>query len=166
MIKIKTYIKKDKIIPSLHNLEENYKNYFCLCDREDVLKNVRDFEYMEGAIWIHIDGEVLMGFEQWDLVVALWTYILEAIRELLKGENSVNFYFPDQPIKVQMKKIPNNRLLISVDRKKVTVDESEFLDSALTGAHHFFEILKAGSSGNCATHSMKMLKDIESMARR
>ena len=50
MISVKSYIKNDKIITSLDNIESNFLEYFIHFNNAKCLELVVDFDCMEGAI--------------------------------------------------------------------------------------------------------------------
>ena len=103
-MKVKTYLKKNKTIKSLEKIELDYKQYFIPCADDNALNYISDYHYIEGAIIIDYNDEIILGFQQWDLVDQLWTYIIEAIELIIYDKDEAGFFFPDQPIKVQIKK--------------------------------------------------------------
>ena len=159
-MKIETYLKKNKTIKSLEKIELDYRQYFIQCVDDNALNYISDYHYIEGAIIIEYNDEILLGFQQWDLVDQLWTYIIEAIELIIYDKEEVGFFFPDQPIKVQIKKMYNHYVLFSVDKNSILVEKNEFFSSLLDGAERFFGILKYVDSSDLMAHSEKMLKKI------
>ncbi|PFM83698.1 hypothetical protein COJ53_30475, partial [Bacillus cereus] len=118
MISVKSYIKNDKIITSLDNIESNFLEYFIDFDNTKCLELVIDFDYMEGAIIINYYGNTILGFKEWDMIDQLWSYFINAIEELFENQNDVSFYFPDQPLEVKMQVISQEQILLSIAGEK------------------------------------------------
>lgn len=156
MIYVRTYIKKDRRITSLDNIENKFSEYFNLFDKIESLKYIKDFYYIEGAIIINYNGTNIMGFQYWDLVDQLWIYFLHAIDELTKGVNIAAFYFPDQPIEIKIQLISPKQILLSLANERFCLPKNELLFSLLQGAKNFFEILK-----NCSDNYLIEQSNIE-----
>lgn len=156
MIYVRNYIKKDRIITSLDNIENKFSEYFSVFDKIECLKYIKDFFYIEGAIIINYNGNNIMGFKYWDLIDQLWVYFLDAIDELIKGVNTVTFYFPDQPIEITMQMISSKQILLSLANERFCLPKKELLFSLLQGAKNFFEILK-----NCSDNYLIEQSNIE-----
>lgn len=135
MFEIKTYILKKGIKGS--NVE---KNQFCLCKDSGCLKYVNDYQYMDGMIEIRYYGEEILGAAQWDLVNQLWWYFIDAFAGL-KERDSVEFYFPDQPLKVRMTDKSGQFLIMEVGSKRYCLPKIPFIRAMLEEARHFFAIL-------------------------
>lgn len=157
MIIVETYIKKDKPITSVEHINENYLNYFVHCNDESCLDYITDYDYLEGAIIISCDGIGILDFRYWDLVDQLWSYIIEAIYGLSRGENQVQFYFPDQPIKVNIQKISKYALLLKVEGKTFSFNKQEFICALLNGAEMFFSTLAKCQDTYLVTQSKEKL---------
>lgn len=163
MLKVKTYIKNNKIITNLTNINEIYYEYFVCCTDENCLSVVEDFDYLEGAIIISIDGATIMDFSYWDLVDQLWTYLIDSFDSLLMGEKQIEFYFPDQPISVKIENISQALLSLTIEEKKYHVNRKEFFKEMLKNAEIFFEILSKCGYTSLEEHSKRYLKKIEKM---
>lgn len=98
MTDVKSYIKKDKVITSLDQIEHEFSEYFHPFDDAEYVKHIIDYDYLEGAIIIKCDENTIMGFQYWDIMDQLWSYFVNAVEELVQGADSAAFYFPDQPI--------------------------------------------------------------------
>lgn len=164
MIDVKSYIKNDKVITSLDNIENEYFEYFNSFDDIGCLKYIKDFDYLEGAIIIRYGGNNIIGFKYWDLIDQLWSYFLNAIEELVEGVDSVAFYFPDQPIEMKLKLISPERILLSILNEKINLPKNELLLSLLKGAKHFFEILKKCSDDYLIEQSNIEINRIEKIS--
>lgn len=160
MISISTFIKKDKCINSIENINEIYNQYFVRCDDERCLKTIYDFEYIEGAIIIKSDDEIILDFKYWDIVDQLWTYMIDAVLKLMKGEKEVKFYFPDQPIEIQFQEISRTFLLLTVEERNFKVKKIEFILALLENAESFFKILSKCNEKYIVLQSKETLKKI------
>jgi len=87
--------------------------------------------------------KLLMNFNHWDLVDQLWVYIVNTVEDVLKSGYGFTF-FPDQPIKFDLKTIDYNSMLVMIDDGEVTnqlVDKRVFLSSLLESADRFYSLL-------------------------
>lgn len=127
MIVVETYIK--------------YNNSFVRVNSETNVEVVTDPFYMEGAILIKNYNQIILGFEHWDLVDHLWSYLVDAIEQLLYGKNQTSFLFPDQPLKLSfcIEKRNVSRLLLIVGKEKYVVDKKEFILELFSAANIFYE---------------------------
>lgn len=140
MIEVKTYIKKKQKITSLEFINEEYSKYFVGCEEENCMEYVADRAYIEGVITICCDGVYLLDFRHWDLVDQLWSYFIKTLNELQNGKRQVSFYFPDQPIEVQMKEISKELLLLEIDGRRATVSKQEFMEKMYMEAEQFLKV--------------------------
>ncbi|AOR64126.1 hypothetical protein [Pectobacterium wasabiae] len=86
---------------------------------------VKRSEYIDGAISLTINYVEIINISMWDYIDQLWIYILNALLDLNNG-NDVEFYFPDQPIKVTMKNVKDN-IFLKVGDSGLMVDKYEFM---------------------------------------
>ena len=161
MIKVETYIKKEKIITSLKDANENYDEYFVKCKDVNCLQYIEDFDYIEGAIIINNDEEVLLNFKYWDIVDQLWSYILEAFSNIANGSINEKILFPDQPVEVYFKIISDDILMMNIKKNKYLVSKKEFFDAMLENAKLFFGILNQCDNEQIILESKKNLKKID-----
>ena len=166
MISVKSYIKNDKIITSLDNIESNFLEYFIDFDNTKCLELVIDFDYMEGAIIINYYGNTILGFKEWDMIDQLWSYFINAIEELFENQNDVSFYFPDQPLEVKMQVISQEQILLSIAGEKTYFNKDELLLTLLKGAENFFDILKECPDEYLVEQSNNELKRIEKLLNK
>jgi hypothetical protein len=148
LLKFDSYIKKPKvIISSLSSLNQNFNEYFIRLDDEETIKSFIsdiDRDYIEGVIFAEYNGIVIMDFTYWDIIDQLWAYIISSIQDYIQNGES-EFYFPDQPIRVKMKKINSNLLLFSIESKKsikLTLSSEELFQTLLESGKEFFTNLQ------------------------
>ncbi|AVJ18249.1 MULTISPECIES: hypothetical protein [Serratia] len=126
MIEVKSYIKS----------KEDYINIL------EFSGEIKDCNYIEGALELTINNVNLINLEMWDYIDQLWAYLSEGLDAISKN-NEFNTYFPDQPIEVKLKPI-NDNVLISVKcNSKVTTltNKNEFVSAMSKHALDFFERL-------------------------
>ena len=161
MIEINTYLKKQVVISSLENINEEMARYFVPLKSKADLCYIDDFAYIEGAITIRSDEEYILDFRHWDLVDQLWVYLLHAAYEMLTQKKEVKFYFPDQPIEFKMKMVSDYAILLSVKGEKHVVNSKEFVEALLEGGQHFFAILYERYNREMISRSMEELELIK-----
>src|SRR5699024_1262004 len=76
--------------------------------------HANDFDYIDGNIIIEYYDHLIMDFSLWDLVDQLWCYFIQLLEEVLQTGYGMT-YFPEQPIKMEMKVVSNDLLLFSLD---------------------------------------------------
>ncbi|MEW9676885.1 hypothetical protein ABRT01_11990 [Lentibacillus sp. L22] len=147
MINIKTFINKPNV--QIKNLKEamgNPAKYFINIDSETEIKKYDknlDFNYLNGAIIIEYYNKLLMDCSLWDLVDQLWSYIIKLVEDVIHTGYGVT-YFPDQPVKVEIKVISKDLVLFTLDEGKITGETlpmHEFINALLNSAENFFSRL-------------------------
>ncbi len=98
-----------------------------------------DYDYLEGAIVMEYNGKAIMGYEHWDLIEPLWWYFIDAI-DKLQTDVVTDFTFPDQPLKVIMRK-EDGWIILSLDNKKIKIPMKEFVTGMLASARNFYDRL-------------------------
>ena len=131
MVKIKSYLKKGSDFIELSNFDGE----------------IDDPDYIEGAIELAINNELIISTEMWDYVDQLWSYIVSAILKMNKEGESF-FSFPDQPIDVSLKKLHGDMILLNIDGKKVSLYGDDFVPSLLKAAKEFFTLMKKAAPVN------------------
>lgn len=141
---IKSYIKNPNIIiKDLSIINSNHKEIFIELDDDKILKTLVkdiDTDYIEGVIYLEYNGNILMDFRYWDIIDQLWAYMIQLIDDNLKNKEA-EVYFPDQPIKLQIKSISNNLVLFCIEENskiQITLPKYEFFKSILESAKKFF----------------------------
>lgn len=86
---------------------------------------VKKSDYIDGAMSLTINYVEVINISMWDYIDQLWIYTLNALIDFDTGDD-VEFYFPDQPIKVTMKHVKNN-VLFKVGEVGVIVEKKEFM---------------------------------------
>src|SRR5699024_6545004 len=79
-------------------------------------------------------------FSLWDLVDQLWCYFIQLLEDVLQTGYGMT-YFPEQPIKMEMKVVSNDLLLFSLDEgRKIRelLPMQEFLVALLQGSEDFY----------------------------
>ncbi len=82
---------------------------------------VKKSDYIDGAMSLTINYVEVINISMWDYIDQLWIYTLNALIDFDTGDD-VEFYFPDQPIKVTMKHVKNN-VLFKVGEVGVIVEK-------------------------------------------
>lgn len=146
MFNIQSFIKRPDIqIDDSNKVIENPNKYFININNEEEVKRYNqflDFDYIDGAIIIKYNNHTLMDFTLWDLVDQLWSYFVELIENVIQTGYGVA-YFPDQPVKIEMKVVGNNLLLFSLDEGRIISEilpMQEFISALLISAKNFFSM--------------------------
>lgn len=163
MFLVKTYVNiPSEKITNLRFVQENPDKYFIEVGNNDKLSRISkllDFNYLNGAIYLEYDGRVLMNYTMWDLVDQLWAYFLNLIEEVLVKKEG-NFYFPDQPIKVEMKEVSPEWILFRVGQdSSITLPKNDFIHVLLHGAECFFLCMIETFGNQCSYSHELMLID-------
>lgn len=135
MFDISTYILKRKA-----GKENIAKDDFYPCKDYGCLQYITDNQYISGMIEIIYYGEQIIGENEWDLVDQLWLYFIDAFIQLEKQEY-VEFYFPDQPLKVKMTDKNGEYLIFEVGNKRKCFPKKIFIQEMTEEAKKFFSIL-------------------------
>lgn len=104
---------------------------------------IPDHDYLEGALKLIINGTPIMTLTMWDYIDELWAYIINALQKFTL-DDSVHIYFPDQPIKLDMKRTPPNMILVSISSRSGKFDnsawthEGNFVHQLLDAGEKFF----------------------------
>jgi len=141
MFSVESYINnpKCKIYKIDHDICKCFVN---VNDHENILKIIKylDLNYLSGAILLKFYDETILDFKHWDLIDQLWSYMIDLIEEtIITGQSEI--YFPDQPIKLQVKSISEQYLVFSLTTSscsKWTLPKKEFFIEILNGAECFF----------------------------
>lgn len=125
-----------------------------------------DFNYLNGAICLEYLDKTIMDFKLWDLVDQLWSYILNLLEDLINNGEGVTF-FPDQPIKLEVRDISKEFILFNLDYGNVvnyTFPKKEFLNAILYGAESFYKNMNK-AFGEVCKYEFEMGKIIELRSR-
>ncbi|QUX29437.1 hypothetical protein KGD83_02260 [Nocardiopsis akebiae] len=96
---------------------------------------IRDPEYLEGALELTVNEVPLITPSMWDYIDELWAYILNSLEELT-SEKSTHTYFPDQPIKLEMKRLAPGWIQVSISSRS-----GKFDNSTQVQENQFYQIL-------------------------
>ncbi|MEV2273329.1 hypothetical protein [Nonomuraea africana] len=101
----------------------------------------QDLDYIEGYIELTINGIVILDKELWDYVDQLWAYISNMILALRKS-NEASTYFPDQPIKLTLRRQSQGRILVECqiedELRSTSAVEREVIEALQTSGLAFF----------------------------
>ncbi|WP_144410273.1 hypothetical protein [Chromobacterium vaccinii] len=107
--------------------------------------NVDDINYIYGSICLIVDGCAVFDKELWDCVDQLWSYVVDGLYCLSKGQ-PFSFYFPDQAAFVSFNLTPKgDQVEIFIDLnggRHVLVSKALFLQSMKKGGEGFFNIMR------------------------
>lgn len=144
MFNIKTFIKRPGLqVGNKNRVIENPNKYFINIDNAIEIKKYNqdlDFDYIDGAITIEYYNNFLMDFSLWDLVDQLWSYLINLVEDVVQSGYGMT-YFPDQPVKIEMKVISKDLLLFTLDEGKIIreiLPMQEFINALLKSAEIFF----------------------------
>ncbi|WP_201319378.1 hypothetical protein [Paenibacillus sp. EPM92] len=141
MIEIKSYLLKPYVkITDLTAVNKKPNDYFISIQNSKEIKEIKntiDLNYVSGAICINYYEDPILDFTHWDLVDQLWSYIIDLV-EKFESFGNAETYFPDQPIRLELKRINTNLMVVCVDESKHTVESSVFLEKLLDSAEIFF----------------------------
>lgn len=144
MFNINTFIKIPNIqIDSINDVIENQNRYFINIDNEMEMKKYNqkfDFDYLNGAIIIEYYNKIIMDFSLWDLVDQLWSYFTKLVEDVVQTGYGMT-YFPDQPVKIEMKVISKDLLLFTLDDGKIMKEllpTQAFINALLKSAENCY----------------------------
>ncbi|ENH98124.1 hypothetical protein J416_02129 [Gracilibacillus halophilus YIM-C55.5] len=144
MFNIKTFIKRPSMqIDNLNEVIENPNRYFINIDDEIEIKKYNqylDFDYINGAITIEYYNNLIMDFSLWDLVDQLWSYLIQLVEDVVQTGYGMT-YFPDQPVKIEMKVVSKDLLLFALDEGEIIrelLPMQEFINALFKSAENFY----------------------------
>lgn len=118
------------------------KTYFLIDGKElaidDFCGPFVDEYYIEGWIDFSIGPTRLLGREQFDLVDQVWAYLIDGTTELHQGRPSWETYFPDNPLKLTLRLVEANKLVVVLGDKTSKVDFDVFRQAISNGGSQFF----------------------------
>lgn len=126
---------------------------------------LEDQYYVEGALELTIDGKMISNLRYFDLIDQLWAYIVQCLEKVVAGQKAET-YWPDQPIRLSMTPLPNNKLMIersgtSDPDVKVVADKLDVIDGLLAGAFEFFRAFAPLCSGWNPVETLASLDALE-----
>jgi len=133
MFTIISYLKQPLSENKFFNIEDEKKL--------QTLKNKMDEQYVEGAIVATFNGETFLSLEQVDLIDQLWAYFLNSFEEL-NEKGIAEFYFPDQPLRCELKNVNKNEIQVTIDTKTYLFPRKLFLNEMIKGAQYFFQTIE------------------------
>lgn len=145
MVYIESYLLRPGCkVTNLEEVNEMARDLFVSVENTEQMgitaKEFND-DYIEGAIILKYDDAIILDFKLWDLVDQLWAYFVNAIEELVNG-NQVEFFFPDQPVKILLKSISEEIVLFQVSAGNIssyTLPKVDLYTELLKSAEKFFD---------------------------
>ena len=105
----------------------------------EIEKELDDF-YLDGAIEIKHETQIILDINNWDLIDQLWSYILNLIEEYLQNGKS-RVYFPDSPNEIKLEKLNGNSMKLSITtdkERRIIQNEVEMIRTLLKESKNFF----------------------------
>lgn len=140
----KSYLNiPEVIISNLDEISNKWEDHFIEIMQKDKivqLSNKFDLNYLAGAIYLKYEDNVILDFKLWDYVDQLWAYILNLVEDFILKDSSETF-FPDQPIKMMLKKMSKDYMIFVLEsstRCTWVVPRQEFLSTLLDSSEYFF----------------------------
>ena len=129
MTYIDSFIKKGEEFVNIKEIEE--------------IADINELYYLEGAIVIKYYNKEIMGFKEWDLIVPLWSYFIDAIEEIIQGKDTASFMFPDQPVELVLNCKKNmDVLLMTIGERTCLIEKSVFIKTLLSAGLEFFSYME------------------------
>lgn len=149
MFQIKSYIRIPKVaITDLEEINKNPGKYFVEINNElDMRKIITqlDFDYFEGAIYLSYNEQIILDFRYWDLIDQLWAYFINLIDNYYNSNGHAETFFPDQPMKIEFKRISDKLMLLSIQGQKISkvvLPEKDLFLAILVNGEQFFEKIR------------------------
>lgn len=161
-IQVEFFLKKrNVVIDNLKDISKNWQFYFLRFNElnESQLSEYleEDNFYIEGATYISYYGTELIGFKYWDLIDQLCSYFINSIYSLIiDNEESDKFYFPDQPIEVNLKKEKEHIWIIIGNEKPIYLNKDVFIKEFLMASKDLYERINV----NSYTSEMEKIEEI------
>ncbi|WP_185287890.1 hypothetical protein [Chryseobacterium lactis] len=150
-IQVEFFLKKrNVVIDNLKDISKNWQFYFLRFNElnESQLSEYleEDNFYIEGAIYLSYYGTELIGFKYWDLIDQLCSYFINSIYNLIiNNKESDKFYFPDQPIEVNLKKEKEHIWIKIGDEKPLYLNKDVFIKEFLNACKDLYKRINIDS---------------------
>ena len=167
MFMTRSYIHyPNRPIYDLKKVKENPFYYFINVDNVSEILSIKkdlDLDYIEGAIYLTYNDQIIIDFTYYDLIDHLWAYFLNMIKEYLETKKS-EMSFPDQPLPMAMEDISNDYILFSINFVQWKLPKYEFLHTLLLHAKDFFEkmILLIEEKNDTYQKQLQKIRELES----
>lgn len=101
-----------------------------------------DLLTLDGGLSIKRYNKEILGVRYWDYLPELWGYIVNVIEDYIE-EGIGKCYFPDQPVKIQLKQLKNKKIqfLFDNDDHVLEFEQKMLLGIFLNRAEVFFTVL-------------------------
>ena len=163
MFVVKSYIKYPHIF--IKHFKDARESYFIPIDNiDEILRTKKDLDlyYLEGALYLAYNNQIIIDFTHYDMIDQLWGYFLNMIEEFLEKKKS-QMSFPDQPTPLEMKNLSDDYLIFTVGFTQWTLPKYEFFNALLLGAKDFFEkmMLLIEENNDYHTYALKKIKNLQ-----
>ena len=96
--------------------------------------------YLDGAIRIKFNNQILIDFDYWDDITTLWHFYLNVLADCLTtGEGEC--YFPNQSITIKMINLQND-ISFQVGEITKVINKKVFVQQLLSGAQKYYNFTK------------------------
>ncbi|MBM7703122.1 hypothetical protein [Metabacillus iocasae] len=143
MLTVDSYLKRPSsfIEDSIEAASNPYQYFIHLHDqRVKRMLNQFDHQLLEGAIVLKYGDETLIGFQQYNLVDELWTYILNLIAHF-QHDKQVETYFRDQSLLIGLEQISEKKIRFQLNNQSWTLPKKDLIQVLLTECEHFFSTM-------------------------
>jgi hypothetical protein len=160
MFKVRSYIFVPENIPDPDILESkgiivvpSLKEKAIEVTNTDLLKKLDpylDHRYLEGYIELSYYDEPVLSEYYSDLIDQLWDYLLNLTLEAIEHKEST-YYFPDQPVRMNLKILHKGFVLFSIEDKNWCLPKKEFFLALVQGCTEFYKQMILGLSKETVT---------------
>ncbi|WP_338765172.1 hypothetical protein WAF17_01105 [Bernardetia sp. ABR2-2B] len=127
---------------------------------EEIRKNLESDFYIEGAISIKQGNTELIGLKEWGLIDQTLSYFLSALCEItFEKQSEVEFLFPDQPLKINLKS-KEGYIILMTEKNKITVSLMPFVSEITEQSLLFFEKLNLSLNTQRYNEEIMMIKKL------
>lgn len=127
-------------------------------DVESFDGNIKDPDYIDGALVLSVNGIELVNVKMWDLIDQLWVYLVDGL-ELVSQGKEFKTYFPDQAIELCVRPVNDNLVLVSVkiwsSVNQALSSREEFIRALALEAQRFFTAM-----GRLVPHEQRFYETI------
>ncbi|MEC2078460.1 hypothetical protein [Metabacillus fastidiosus] len=117
---------------------------------------------LDGGICISQGYKTITDVGYWDDLPTLWAYLLNLIENYLK-EGEAKYYFPSQPIEINLKEGTQGNIIFSIDKNSLNVKKEIFFDVFLEQASIFFDILVNKLDLSSYEYEIKKINEIKQL---
>lgn len=170
IIEFDSYLLINKL-PNKPVSKVELSNYFKSTseDLDKIKKDIAKFSpiiedqviYLDGAIRIKSNNQILIDFDYWDDITTLWHYYLNVLEDCLTtGEGEC--YFPNQPIEIKMINLQND-ISFQVGEIAKVLNKKIFVQQILSGARKYFNFTKTVLETDVEIELYNQIQQIENI---